>query len=237
MAEFAGLFITGTDTGVGKTFIGAALAGALRRRGHSVRVRKPAESGCLREKGDLVPRDAQILSRAAGDPEPLEIVCPYRFEAPVSPERAARLAGRPLRLRELLEACQPRERDVRLVEGAGGFYSPIAADGLNADLAQALKLPILLVASDRLGVIHQVLLTLEAVASRGLIPRGVMLNQTERSNGSAMNNLEDLRRWSTVPVYPIPFCYPEKSAALEAALMPLIENLERRIQECSPDKR
>lgn len=227
MPELAGLFITGTDTGVGKTRVGAILVRALRQRGHRVWVRKPAESGCVRTEQGLLPQDAQALSLAAGDPEPLAVVCPYRFEAAVSPERAANLLGQSLTLERLTEACQPKGKGLMVVEGAGGFYSPIAAAALNADLAQALAFPVLLVASDRLGVIHQVLSTLEVITRRGLWPLGIVLNQIRRSDTSPMDNLEDLRRWSRVPVYPLPFVRPGEETTLAQSLQPLIERLER----------
>ncbi len=227
MPDCAGLFITGTDTGVGKTRIGAALIRALKASGFTVWVRKPAESGCVRTQAGLLPQDAQALSLAAGDPEPLEAVCPYRFEAAVAPERAARLCGQPLALERLIEACRPPGKGLLLVEGAGGFYSPIAAAALNADLAQALALPVLLVATDRLGVIHQVLVTLEAIFGRGLNPIGIVLNQIRPLATSPMDNLEDLRRWCQVPVYPVPFIQPEEERILEQSLLPLIERLER----------
>ncbi len=227
MPDLAGLFITGTDTGVGKTRIGAALVRALKARDFTVWVRKPVETGCARTAAGLLPQDAQILSCAAGDPEPLEAVCPYRFEAAVSPERAARLCGQALELEHLIEACRPPGEGLMLVEGAGGFYSPIAAAALNADLAQALALPVLLVATDRLGVIHQVLLTLEAISGRGLNPIGIVLNQIRRLATSSMDNLEDLRRWCQVPVYPVPFVQPQEEKILDRSLLPLIERLER----------
>ncbi len=222
----SGLFITGTDTGVGKTYIGAALVRALKRRGLKVWVRKPVETGCVRTPSGLLPRDAQILNRAAGDPEPLDTVCPYRFEAAVSPERAARLCGQPLNLERLIEACRPPNQGLMLVEGAGGFYSPIAAASLNADLAQALAFPVLVVAADRLGAIHQVLTTLEAVARRGLDPIGVVLNQIRRSDAPFIDNLEDLQRFSQAPIYPVPLLPPGDKIVLEQALRPLIERLK-----------
>ncbi|MFN3919633.1 MAG: dethiobiotin synthase [Methylohalobius sp.] len=226
MPEVSGLFITGTDTGVGKTFIGAALVRALKRSGLKVWVRKPVETGCVRTPSGLLPQDAQLLNRAAGDLEPLKTVCPYRFEAAVSPERAARLCGQALELELLVEACRPPGKGVMLVEGAGGFYSPIAAASLNADLAQALAFPVLVVAADRLGVIHQVLTTLEAVASRGLDSVGVVLNQIRRSDAPTMDNFEDLQRFSQAPIYPVPFLPPGDEIVLEQALRPLIERLK-----------
>lgn len=220
-----GLFITGTDTGVGKTRIGVSLVRLLKRCGLKVLVRKPAETGCVQTEDGLLPTDAESLSRAAGEPDSLEIVCPYRFKAAVSPERAAFLEGRSLTLDQLIEACRPREDGMMVVEGAGGFYSPIANAALNADLAQALGFPVLLVAADRLGVIHQVLVTLEAIIHRGLVPAGVVLNQNQQAK--PMDNLADLRRWCRVPVYPIPLLQPGEEAALENSLLPLIEDLQR----------
>lgn len=226
MPEVSGLFITGTDTGIGKTFIGAALVRALKKSGLKVWVRKPVETGCVRTQSGLLPRDAQILNRAAGDLEPLETVCPYRFEAAVSPERAARLCGQALDLERLVEACRPPGKGVMLVEGAGGFYSPIAAASLNADLARALAFPVLVVAADRLGAIHQVLTTLEAVANRGLDLVGVVLNRICSSDAPSMDNLEDLQRFSQAAIYPVPFLPPGDEIVLEQALMPLIERLK-----------
>lgn len=137
-----GVFITGTDTGVGKTRVGAALAHLLTGRGLRVRPRKPVESGCPAGPGGLMPQDAAVLREAAGCIEPLERICPYRLRAPLSPERAAQLEGLPLTLGLLHEACvaEVGPEDFLLVEGAGDFYSPIAPSALNADLAAELRL-------------------------------------------------------------------------------------------------
>jgi dethiobiotin synthetase len=219
-----GLFVTGTDTGVGKTRIAAALTRMLRSCGMTVRVRKPVETGCVRTQMGLAPQDAKLLSSAAGDLEPLEVVCPYRFEPAVSPERAARLSGFTLTLEQLIQACRPLGQGVLLVEGAGGFYSPIADRALNADLAEALKLPVLIVAADRLGVIHQTLTTVEAVIRRRLSPIGIVLNRIPQ-RASELDNLEDLRRFTHLEIFPVPFTHAE--AELMHALLPLCEKLKR----------
>ncbi len=194
-----GLFITGTDTGIGKTWVGCALAKELRRRGVKLQVRKPVESGCLEAGAELLPQDALALRTAAATPEPLQRICPYRFRTPVSPARAAELEKRPLTLAALVAACRPLPDHWRLVEGAGGFYSPLTADGVNADLAEALKLPLLLVAPDRLGVISNILLTLEAAERRGLTTAAVFLNPITPPP-EELDNLAELRRWTKVPV-------------------------------------
>lgn len=202
-----GVFITGTDTGVGKTRIGAALAWQLSRRGLRVRPRKPVESGCPEGPDGLMPQDALALCEAAGGADPLGKVCPYRLRAPLSPERAARLEDVPLTLGMLYAACWAGvgPDDFLLVEGAGGFYSPMAQGALNADLAGGLGLPVLVVAADRLGTLNHTLLTVEAVRMRGLAPAGLVLNQPiPQANAGGMDNAEDLARWLRCPVLRIP---------------------------------
>lgn len=195
------LFITGTDTGVGKTYIGCQLARLWRERGVDFTVRKPTESGCSEREGRLFPADAFKLKEASLSAEPLEKICPYPFRAPLAPPQAARLEGKRLVLSLLVFSCQKISTSRLLVEGAGGFLSPIAEDGLNADLALALQAKVLLVAEDRLGAIHQVLATLEAIERRGLEVVAVVLNRI-REQDPRLNNLEELRRWTEIPVLP-----------------------------------
>ncbi|MEO6264932.1 MAG: dethiobiotin synthase [Luteimonas sp.] len=201
-----GVFITGTDTGVGKTRVGAALAHLLTGRGLRVRPRKPVESGCPTGSDGLVPQDATVLREAAGCAEPLERICRYRLQAPLSPERAAELEGVVLNLGRLHVACLAGvgNDDFLLVEGAGGFYSPLARGALNADLAGGLGLPVLVVATDRLGTLNHTLLTIEAVRMRGLALAGVVLNQPAPQADPLMDNAADLERWLQMPVLRLP---------------------------------
>ncbi len=204
MAKFIehGLFVTGTDTGVGKTRISAILAHLLNARGLVVRPRKPVESGCRSGEAGLIPEDAVTLQAAAKSDELLESICPYRFESALSPERAAALVGKILTLDEVSAACRQgvTETDFLLVEGAGGFYSPLASGVLNADLAVALSLPVLLVVADRLGTIGHTLLTVEAIKCRGLTLAGVVLNQAAPAVDQQMDNAAELSRWLGEPV-------------------------------------
>ena len=197
-----GLFVTGTDTDVGKTQITAALARLLNERNVIVRPRKPVESGCRLDDADLIPADAITLQSAAKSDELLISICPYRFESALSPELAAALVGVSLTLDEVCAACRQglTETDFLLVEGAGGFYSPLASGVLNADLAVALSLPVLLVAADRLGTIGHTLLTVEAIKRRGLTLAGVVLNQVTPSVDPQMDNAAELSRWLGEPV-------------------------------------
>ncbi len=196
-----GIFVTGTDTDVGKTRIATALARQLTAQGIRVVPRKPVESGCRKSDGELIPADALALQLAADYAGDLSEVCTYRFEAALSPVRAARMTGQQITLSQLQRACTAQDKDdFMLVEGAGGFYSPLAVDGLNADLAEALQLPILLVADDRLGCINQILLAVEAITKRGLQLAAIVLNATTPQAPAGMDNAEDLRELIDIPV-------------------------------------
>ena len=213
-----GVFLTGTDTGVGKTFVGCALTRALGRAGIPVAVRKPVESGCERRQGILYPADGIALARAAGEREKLERVTPLRLAHAISPERAARLEGIEVTIADLVEAVEAgAPGDFRLVEGAGGILSPLALDGLNADLAIALGLPVIVVVADRLGCINHALLTVEAIERRGLTVQALVLNALEADAGTAMSNRDDLAARVEVPVFAFPHGRGERRAAEAAA--------------------
>ncbi len=190
-----GFFITGTDTGVGKTEITAAIASLYAARGVTVHPRKPVESGCERDSHgeELFPEDAATLQIASGTTDSLAKICPYRFSQPISPERAAAISGTTLTLQMVTEACQlptvDGEEELLLVEGAGGFYSPIAEQALNADLANALNLQLILVVEDRLGAVNQLLTARHAILDRGLEISLIILN---RHSNSEMNNLDSI---------------------------------------------
>lgn len=193
-----GLFITGTSTEVGKTYVAALIARNLFQAGRQVGVYKPAASGCRREGDRLIADDALALWEAAGRPLDLAAVCPQCFEAPLAPHLAAAAEGRAIDrqlLREGLAAWTAFE--VVIVEGAGGLLSPISDDDLVADLAVAFQLPVVVVADNCLGVINQTLLTIEACQQRGLRVPAVVLNDArpQASDISQRRNLAELRRW------------------------------------------
>jgi dethiobiotin synthetase len=168
------LLVTGTDTGIGKTFVACALAHALRARGRTVAVMKPVETGVVSE-----PEDALRLRAAAADPAPLDDICPYRLRAPLAPAVAARVEGVTIDLARLETLIRRRQAaaDVLLVEGAGGLLVPIR-DGITyADLAARLGLPLLVVAANRLGTINHCALTARVAAAAGLTVLGFVLSQ------------------------------------------------------------
>jgi dethiobiotin synthetase len=198
-----GFFITGTDTGVGKTYIGAQIAELLFKMHLPVTPRKPIESGCEYVDEILQPDDAIQYFNAVEQIVSLGDICPFRFKPAISPQRAARLVNQPISVEETKHAClkNTNENDFLIIEGAGGFYSPLCEDGLNADLAQALQLPILLIANDQLGCINHILLTTEAIQNRNLEICAVVLNRKDHTHDDAMNNQEDLENLLDVPIF------------------------------------
>ena len=179
------LFVTGTDTGVGKTRVTAALAAAW-SKSRRVAVMKPIETGCRREGNRLVAEDAATLAAACGRELDPALVCPFRYQAPASPESAAALDGAAPASVVAIQAAfveLTRGADVALVEGAGGLLVPIAPAVTMADLAAALEGALLIVARTRLGTLNHTLLTIEVARRRGLRIAGVVLNRTEPVSG------------------------------------------------------
>lgn len=197
-----GYFLTGSDTDVGKTYIACEIVRQLDQRGIDVATRKPAESGCVMSGDELLTHDAAALQEANGHRESIERIAPYRFRAALAPPRAARLENRTLYLENLVEACnQDHPEHLLVVEGAGGFYSPLAENGLNADLASALQLPVIIVVNDRIGAINQALMTAEAVQNRHLRVAAIVLNEVEKPLDDAMANATDLKAHCNLPIF------------------------------------
>lgn len=201
-----GLFVTGTGTGVGKTYVASLLARSLAAAGRRVGVYKPAASGCDPLGGALVSEDAVKLWEAAGRPGELERVCPQRFAAPLAPPLAARQEGRTVDealLRSGLDYWLERSETV-IVEGAGGLMSPLSDNDYVADVAFDLGLPLLVVAQNVLGTIHHTLATLVVAATfhDGLDVAGVVLNNpaSVTLDASAASNLAELRARCVPPV-------------------------------------
>jgi dethiobiotin synthetase len=175
-----GLFVTGTDTGVGKTAVTVAIVRKLAQdRGLRVGVYKPVSSGV--EPGRFSESDAGRLWEAAGRPLSIEAVCPQMFAAAISPPRSARAEGRLVDeqlLRDGFDVWRDAS-DIVIVEGAGGLLSPLGDTLLNADLALELGLPLVVVDAARLGSIGRTLAIVEAAAARGLRLAAVVLSQVE----------------------------------------------------------
>jgi len=196
-----GIFITGTDTDVGKTFIACKIAAQLKKQNINVVPRKPIESGCELINNQLIPSDAMQLQQASQSTQTLKSICPYRFKEAISPARAANINNQKITLQQLTQASTKHvnENDFLLVEGAGGFYSPICENALNADLAKALGLPLLLVTDNRVGTINQVLLCLHAIQKSNLNLKAIVLNQISRTD--RVDNIQELSQLTSTPIF------------------------------------
>ncbi len=199
-----GVFVTGTDTGVGKTYHSVRLIQHLRRLGWNVGAYKPVASGMT--DGDCH-SDPHLLWNAIGRRETLERVCPQRFRAPLSPPEAASREGRSVDQKLLVEGARwwRDQCDFLVVEGAGGILSPVSRSWTCADLARALCLPILLVVPNRLGAVNQALTAAEVILRRELRFHGILLNSLpdhDPSDSSVHSNAQWISRFLTgVPLY------------------------------------
>jgi dethiobiotin synthetase len=192
-----GVFVTGSNTGVGKTTVAIEIVRHLSQT-RDVKVRKPVETNCELSEQNYIPKDAIALSAACQQQETLKKVCPYCFEIEASAEMASTESGEKLILEDLALACKcDIDESFVVVEGAGGLYSPIAEAALNVDLAIELQLPLLIVIRDELGAISQALLTLEAAKNNSLTVACVILNVVESNN---LSNKEALAAYTETPV-------------------------------------
>lgn len=188
-----GVFVSGTDTGVGKTVVACALLRALRERGIDAAGMKPIETGV----GLAGPLDALALCEAAGGGDPLDDVCPQRFALPAAPAVAAAHEGRAVDLAAVRSAFDrlAARHDFLVVEGAGGLLVPLAEKQDMADLARELDLPLLLVARGALGTINHTRLALGCAERRGLRLAGVVVSHgPDPLSAAYAANLSWLRR-------------------------------------------
>jgi dethiobiotin synthetase len=192
-----GLFVTGTDTGVGKTVVTGGIVAALRARGYDVGVAKPLQSGAL---ADDPAGDAMLLREWTGVPETPAEIAPYSFAAVLAPSVAAQLEGRSVALADAVDAVQTvaANHDAIVVEGAGGLIVPLGPGWTVADLAVALSLPVLVVARARLGTVNHTTLTIRVLRSYGLVPVGVLLNGTQ--DESSQRNAQLIEQLAEVSV-------------------------------------
>ncbi|RNC70370.1 MAG: dethiobiotin synthase [Desulfuromonadales bacterium] len=171
------IFVTGTDTGVGKTVVSAALARLLRGRGVNVGVMKPVTSGCVERRGALISEDAELLAWAAN--VPLDNDCaPYCLRTPIAPSVAASREGIRIDFGRIQKAYDRLAKchDFVIIEGAGGLMVPLSGGLMVADLVLALKVPLLIVARPSLGTINHTVLSCYAARQLGIDVRGTIVN-------------------------------------------------------------
>lgn len=182
-----GIFITGTDTGVGKSIAAATLARLLHERGVNVGVMKPVTSGCREKNGRLVSEDAELLAWAAGLDRVDADVAPYLLREPIAPAEAAGREGVRIDFQHIGEAFARlvSRHDFVIVEGVGGLMVPLAGGLLIADLVIHLSLPLLVIARPNLGTVNQTLLTCFAARQLGIAVSGVIINNYPEQSGIA----------------------------------------------------
>ena len=211
-----GLFVTGTDTGVGKTRVATALLRAFARRGLRAVGMKPVAAGCQRIDGALVSEDVAALAAASNVNLPVDLINPYRFQPAIAPHLAAELAGERISLERIRDAyvALAAGADRVVVEGAGGFLVPLNEREDFADLARLLGLPVLLVVGMRLGCLNHALLTAEAVQRRGLPFVGWVANRLDAQMSVFQQNVDTLRERLGAPLLgTVPFGVEDAEAA------------------------
>ena len=207
----SGVFITGTDTGVGKTVVTAALAHYLTRRGMDVGVMKPVETGVASPIS--ADSDAVRLKEAAATQNDLALIRPYCFRTPVAPLTAARMERNPIRLATILSACRQlhAQHQLLLVEGVGGVHVPLTKSADVSELIQQMKLPVIVVGRVGLGGINHGRLTIESLRQRKIPVLALVLNQTiplesVMARQQARSTMALLRELVEVPVIgPLPY--------------------------------
>jgi dethiobiotin synthetase len=199
-----GLFVTGTDTGVGKTLLAGAIASYFAVRGRRVGVCKPIATGCVRRREGLVSEDAEFLAHHADARFPLDMICPQRFAEPLAPAIAAERAGQPVdwpTIDHVIHAMA-RDSDVMIVEGVGGILVPLDHGLTVLDVARGLGLPAIIVARPGLGTINHTLLTVAALRTAGVAVAGVVINRYPGETAPTVEetNPRAIERWGGVPV-------------------------------------
>lgn len=185
MRKSLGIFITGTDTGVGKTVVAAGLALALRERGVRVGVMKPVATGCSGEGKRLISEDAVYLFEAAENERPA-LTNPLRFRHPLAPSVASVIEKKEVPIDKILKAYRDLQRHYEfiIVEGIGGLLVPITKEYFVANLIHEFELPLVIVTRGGLGTINHTLLTVDAAVIRGFEVRGIIFNRMPRVNFS-----------------------------------------------------
>jgi dethiobiotin synthetase len=213
-----GFFITGTDTGVGKTFVTGGIAAVLKEKGINVGVMKPVETGCPEKDGRLEPQDALFLKKAAGVNDSIDLINPYRFKAPLAPSIASRLENKNIDLNKIKD-CYDKLASlhrVMLVEGAGGLLTPLNDTETIADLVKLLNLPLIVIAASRLGTINHTLLTIKYAQSLGIEIKGIIINYPALATDESLStNQIEIRRLTNLPLFgEMPFCDADRASKM-----------------------
>lgn len=218
-----GFFIAGTDTHIGKTCVTAALLHAYAALGYRVVGMKPVAAGAELIDGHWVNEDVALLTAAGNVRVAPEVVNPYLFREAIAPHIAAERKGARIEIPRIRAAYEvlSDEADLVLVEGVGGLLVPLSEDKDAADLAAALGLPLILVVGMRLGCINHAMLTVAAIAARGLTLAGWVANRVDPAMDAYEENLTALSRRIAAPLLAeTPYLEPPEPARMAAAFVP-----------------
>tara|TARA_B100000965_G_scaffold222841_1_gene186468 strand:- start:216 stop:863 length:648 start_codon:yes stop_codon:yes gene_type:complete len=195
-----GILVTGTDTDVGKTWFMLKFGSLLKEKNRNFHFLKPVESGCIEPDGSIIPKDATKFSKLEN--KSLNTICEFMFKAYASPPKAAKMENRTISLEQIVKFIKENKDDkndcINIVEGCGGFYSPIANNKLTADLASELRLPVMLVVKNALGCINHTLLTIQSIKERKLDLRLIILNNISKE--TPLDNFEELSQFTDIPI-------------------------------------
>ena len=223
MAVARGYFITGTDTGVGKSWCSAGLMLKLRQQGQSVAGMKPVASGCTKTTEGMRNEDASLLLSQASIELPYELINPFAYEQPIAPHIAAGYAGRSIQI-DIIRDDYLRiagQVDQVIVEGVGGWKVPLNETETVADLARALGLPVIMLVGLRLGCINHALLTAEAIRNDGCKLVGWIANTLEPDMAEQATVVETLEKQLEAPLLGVVPYMNELSVAEIAAVLTL----------------
>ncbi len=198
------LFITGTNTEVGKTFVTCEMLKYLVKSRKSTAAFKPIETGCSKKNNILQPSDSKCFHKILNRALPLDLINPYRFIPPISPNMAIRLAKKKITINDYCRKLNLLGHyNYILIEGAGGLCSPLSSDGLNIDFAKKAKIDSVLVARDEIGVINNVILTINTFAKYKLNLKAIVLNRIKVKQPSGMDNAKELASFTDIPIIQI----------------------------------
>ena len=202
--KYKEIFISGTNTEVGKTFITLNIIKLLESKGTRVNPYKPVETGCKQKLSELIPHDSMLFYKAINKRIDLNQINPYRFVEPISPATAIKRSRRKIYIQNYSEKLKDLPYgDITLIEGAGGLCSPLASDGYNIDFIKKINAPTILVAKDEIGVINNVILSINMLTKYKIKLLAIILNRKANSQPLGMDNYKEIKSLCKTPLIQI----------------------------------
>ena len=202
--KYKKIFISGTNTEVGKTFISENIIKMFELKGIMVSPFKPIETGCRMKSSKLLPHDSTIFFKAIHKRITLDQINPYRFIEPISPAAAIKRSRKKIYISSYVKKLKDLPiSDITIIEGAGGLCSPLASDGYNIDLIKRINIPTILVAKDEIGVINNVMLSINMLKKYRIKVLAIVLNRKSNNQPEGMNNYKEISGLTKIPLIQI----------------------------------